>query len=111
MQMSVISAVVILASGGQTGTVVDTFASKGFETQIVSTETLLVIAEPSLFENTFDIEIQVGPNGAFVQEKSDGSEDVSLTRTIPVEALPASVSASIAEMAFDEPPSFGPSDF
>ncbi len=111
MQMSVISAVVILVSGGQPDAVVDIFASRGFETQIVSAETLLVIAEPSLFENTFDIVVEVGSDGAFVQEKSTGSENVTLTRTIPVGSLPSSVSASIAEMAFDEPPTFGPTDF
>ncbi len=103
--MTVLSAAVILNESGDTRGASIGFTRLGFEVQVISEGVLLLTAEASVFEKGFGTGITVDEAGPRVL--SGGKE----TRQLPPDALPETLRHQVAEIEFEAPPDFGPTDF
>ena len=102
--MGIVSAVVLLAQGDP-AVVAKDLAALGFATTPVAPRGVVITGDERLFEDRFDVTLEVDETGVWAVIDGERS------RALPETELPADLQAQIEAIEFESPPTFGPSDY
>lgn len=103
---AMITAIVLITNGASIETAMEDFARLGFEATTIAGGSLMITGQVTLFASQFQTKLETDAMGG-VTVQSDGPA----SRILPKDKLPASMQNYVLAIEFEEPISFGPTDY
>ncbi len=103
---AMITAIVLIANGASVETAKKDFTELGFETVAIAGGSLTITGPETLFATQFQTVIETDAmGGASIRREG------AISRILPTNKLPASMQNYVLAIEFEEPISFGPTDY